>query len=81
MVTSIVTSYNLAETLKKCGFSLPENCVNMRLSFDIDAPITLTYDILLTHEQLIALGNALRAMGEEGRFHAPLPDRSEHHDT
>lgn len=63
----IATTHLLDEALKRAGFPLPANCRNVRITMGIDEALMITYEVFLTLDNLLALSQAFKEMGEEGR--------------
>lgn len=60
-----VGSVGLYAALKEQGFDLPRNCRDVNLVADLDQPLMLQYNVLLTPEDLQAVGRALESMGKD----------------
>lgn len=54
-----ISTHKLAETLEWEGFSLPPGTRGVHVKLDVDAAIVVTYEVLVTGDQLTRLSRAL----------------------
>ncbi len=60
---SLINMRRFHEPLRAAGL-VPDNCRGMHLAIGVDGAMSMTYDVFLTAEQLIAMGTVLRNVGE-----------------
>jgi hypothetical protein len=60
-----MTTRALHAALQVEGFTLPENCREVRLILGVDAVMLLQFDVFVTDENLARLGRAFLRMSEK----------------
>jgi hypothetical protein len=63
----LVASYGLYLALKDEGFTLPEECVDVKLVMPVDGVFQLEYTVNVYGERLEQLGRALQRLGKDSK--------------